>query len=161
MKTKTPVHLLLRFSDSLLKDGDTIQEHNEVVGQEGAVWFGKMGVTVSQNHIDILNGQVQDGIPTYVYLVKGNRRKSTAYRGELVLASKTLPEDEELLAPSYYADLGIPKYVKFWVKIKEIMSVDAADLNKMQVASSFSPLGESLARSSSGHFIIREEKTFL
>jgi len=156
--TKTPVHLLLRFSDSLLKGGDTIEEHNQVVKCKGAVWFGKMGQTVSQNRIDILNGQVENGIPTYVYLVKGNRRKSTGYRGKLVLASKTLPEGEEQLVPSYYADLDIPKYVKFWVKIKEITPVDASDFLKMQVASSFSPLSESLVRSSSGHFIIREDK---
>ena len=135
MNTKSPVHLLLRFSDSLLKDGDTIEEHNQVVNRDGAVWFGKMGSTVSQNQIDIFTGQVQDNIPTYVYLVKGNRRKSTAFRGELVLASKFLPKGEEHLVPSYYADL-----------------------NKMQVASSYSHIGESLVRSSSGHFIIREDK---
>ena len=133
-------------------------EHNKVITSEGAVWFGKMGTTVSQNHIDILNRQVQEGIPTYVYLVKGNRRKSTAFRGELVLASKTVPEGDGHLVPPYYADLDIPKYVKFWVKIKDILPVDSTDIKKMQVASSLSPLGESLARSSSGHFIIREDK---
>jgi len=158
MKTKTPVHILLRFSDSLLKSGDTIEKHNQVVNREGAVWFGKMGATVSQYHIDLLNEQVKDGIPTFVYLVKGNRRKSTAYRGALVLASKTLPEGEDLLVPSYYADLDIPKYVKFWVKVKVINPVEGSDLNKMQVASSLSPIGDSLVRSSSGHFIIREDK---
>lgn len=158
METKTPINLLLRFSDSILKGGDTIMEHNQVVNRAGAVWFGKMGATVSQTYIDILNGQVQENIPTYIYLVKGNRRKSTGYRGELILASKTLPEGEEPLVPFYYAELDIPKYVNFWVKIKEITPVDSSDLNKMQVASSLSPLGEGLARSSSGHFFIREAR---
>ena len=64
MKTEQPIHLLLRFSDSLLKDGHTISEHNLVVTCEGAVWFGKMGSPVSQVHIDRLNEQVQEEIPT-------------------------------------------------------------------------------------------------
>ena len=155
MNTKKQVHLLLRFSDSLLKDGDTITEHNKVISSEGAVWFGKMGSPVSQNHIDRLNKQVQEGIPTFVYLVKGNRRKSTAFRGSLLLASKTLPEGEEHLVSPYYADLDIPKYVKFWVKLTEIIPIEFTDLQKLKVASSVLPIQETLYKSSSGHFILR------
>jgi len=76
MNTKKPVHLLLRFSDLLLKDGDTITEHNKVIESEGAVWFGKMGSSVAQRHIDVFNEQIQEENPIYVYLVKGNDRKS-------------------------------------------------------------------------------------
>jgi hypothetical protein len=158
MKMEKPVHLLLRFSDSLLKQGDTIHEHNQVIAREGAVWFGKMGSPVSQNHIDTFNKQVEKDVPTFVYLVKGNRRKSKAYRGNLVLASKKLPDDEKYLVPAYYADLDTPKYVKFWVKLNEIVPIDLADLNKMQVASSVLPIAETLAKSSSGHFIITKTK---
>jgi hypothetical protein len=76
MKTKTPVHLLLRFSDSLLKDGDTITKHNKVIARDGAVWFANMGSSVAQRHIDVFNEQIQEENPIYVYLVKGNDRKS-------------------------------------------------------------------------------------
>ena len=158
MKPKPPIHLLLRFSDTLLKTGDTIDEHNQVVESEGSVWFGKMGSTVSQSQIDVLNGQVQDAIPTYVCLVKGNRRKSAAFRGRLVLASKTLPKGEENRVPSYYTDLSIPRYVKFWVKLTKIVPIDSADLNMMQVASSVLPIRETLFRSSSGHFFLCEDR---
>ena len=95
MKTEQSVHLLLRFSDSLLEQGDTIDEHNQVVQRAGAVWFGKMGSPVSQQYIDLMNKQVEDGTATYVYLVKGNRRKSTAYRSKIISISKTLPEGEQ------------------------------------------------------------------
>ena len=158
MKTKPTVHLLLRFSDSLLKSGDTIDAHNQVVKREGAVGFGKMGMTVSQNNIDKLNQQVEEGIPTYVFLVKGNRRKSTAYRARLSSASKSLPKDEKGMVPEYYLDLDIPKYVKFWVKLTEIYPFEFADLQKLQVASSVLPIQETLYRSSSGHFFVREAK---
>jgi len=153
---KNPRHLLLRFSDSLLKDGDTIEAHNEVIAREGAVWFGKMGSTVSQNHAEVFNQQVQSEISTYVYLVKGNRRKSTAYRGRLVMASKTLLDGEAHLVPSYYAELDISKYVKFWVKLSEIVPIELSELKTMRAISSVYPISETLVKSSSGHFIIRE-----
>jgi len=158
MKTKTAIHLLVRFSDSLLRDRDTISEHNHVIKREGAVWFGKMGATVAQRHIDVLNNQVQEGVPTFVYLVKGNRRKSTIYRGSLAVASKSLPKEEKHLIPTYYADLDIPKYVRFWVKLTEIVPIEFSDLQKMQVASSVLPIRETLFKSSSGHFILREAR---
>jgi hypothetical protein len=156
MKMKYHVHLLLRFSDSLLKTGDTITAHTQVIEREGAVWFGKMGATVSQHNIDVLNDQVKKNIPTYVYLVKGNRRKSSAYRGKLVVASKTIPIEEQHLAPQYYEELDIRQYMKFWVKLSEIIPIDMAELQKMRVSSSVLPIQETLVKSSSGHFVIVE-----
>ena len=156
MKTDKPVHLLIRFSNSLLKTGDTIDEHNKVVEQKGAVWFGKMGSTVSQKHIDVLNEQIEKGVPTYLYLVKGNRRKSTFYKAELIYASKSLPDEEKDLVPTYYQELDIPRFVKFWAKIGTITPADPADLRQLKVASSVFPISETLAKSSSGHFIICE-----
>ncbi len=111
MKSNNPIHLLIRFSDVLLKEKDTIEAHNQVVEQTGCVWFGKMGSPVSQQKIDLLNQQGQTGIPTFVYLVKGNRRKSVAYRANLILATRNFPEDEKALIPPYYTELGINKYV--------------------------------------------------
>ncbi len=88
MKQKKPIHLLLRFLDRLLDNSGTIEEHQKVIEREGAVWFGKMGQPISQNAIDKLNKQVEDNIPTFIYLVKGNRRKPTAYISDLVAASE-------------------------------------------------------------------------
>jgi hypothetical protein len=158
METKSPIHLLLRFSDTLLKEGDTIGEHNQVVSREGAVWFGKMGSPVSQHHIDLFNKQVEDGIPTYVYLVKGNRRKSIAYRCRLIAAARSLPENEKHLMPSYYNDLDLTKYMKFWVKLSDLIPISFDDLSKMRVASSVLPIRETLIKSATGHFFLVENK---
>lgn len=159
MKSKPIIHLLLRFSDSLLKDKDTIEAHDQLIQGYGAVWFGKMGSPVSQHYIDLLNKQVEDGIPTFVYLVKGNRRKSTAFRGRLISAAKSLPEDETHLAPSYYFDLDFTKYMNFWAKLSEIIPITFDDLSKMRVASSVLPIRETLIKSSTGHFFLVEDKT--
>jgi hypothetical protein len=158
MNHKPPIHLLLRFSDSLLKDKDTIEEHNNIVQRYGSVWFGKMGSPVSQANIDILNQQVEDGIPTHIYLVKGNRRKSTAFRSMMIYASKAYPKGEEYLLPQYYLDMALTKYMRFFVKLAEIKPLDFEDLAKIHVASSVLPLRETLIKSSTGHFFIVENK---
>ena len=111
MKQKKPIHLLIRFSDRLLENRNTIEEHQKVIGREGAVWFGKMGQPISQNAIDKLNKQVEDGIPTFIYLVKGNRRKPTAFISDLIIASKTIPEEEMDLISSYYKELEIFRFI--------------------------------------------------
>jgi hypothetical protein len=161
MKQKTPIHLLLRFSDRLLENRGTIEEHQKVVEREGTVWFGKMGQPISQNAIDKLNQQVEDKIPTFIYLVKGNRRKPSAYISDLIIASKTIPPEEESLIPVYYQELEIIRFIKFWAKVRNIHEIESSDLNKMSVASSVYPLQETLIKSSSGHFYIREKKSYV
>jgi hypothetical protein len=161
MIQKTPIHLLIRFSDRLLENKGTIEEHQKVIEQEGAVWFGKMGQPISQNAIDKLNMQVEEGIPTFIYLVKGNRKKPNAYISNLVLASKTIPEDEISLVPAYYKELEILRFINFWGKVTNLHEIDLKDLSKMGVVSSVYPLLETLVKSSSGHFYIKEKKLYI
>ncbi|MHA1226579.1 MAG: hypothetical protein ACTSPV_07560 [Candidatus Hodarchaeales archaeon] len=132
-----------------------------MIENEGAVWFGKMGQPISQNAIDKLNQQVKDNIPTFIYLVKGNRRKPTAFISDLIIASKSIPQEEENLIPSYYEELEIIRFMKFWAKVKNIHKIDSRELNKMGVASSVYPLQETLIKSSSGFFYIKEKQVIL
>ena len=161
MRQQKPIHLLIRFSDRLLKDTATIPEHQKVIEQEGSVWFGKMGQRISQDAIDALNKQVEDKIPTYIYLVKGNRRKPSAFISELIIASISVPAKEHYLIPAYYRELDIVRFIKFWVKVKNIHEIELGDLNRMSVASSVYPLQETLIKSSSGHFYLQEKKSYL
>jgi len=161
MKQKKPTHLLIRFSDRLLENRETIEEHQKVIEREGAVWFGKMGQPVAQHAIDKLNKQVEDNISTFIYLVKGNRRKPNAYVSNLVLASKTILEAEMGLIPPYYKELEIIQFIKFWAKVTNLQKIDLKDLTKMRVASSVYPLLETLVKSSSGHFYFQEKKMFI
>jgi hypothetical protein len=155
-KKETPIHILVRFSDQLLENTDTITEHNRVIKQHGAVWFGKMGNTVAHRHIECLNEQIEKGIPTFAYLVKGNRRKSTFFQCKLLTASRSLPEEEAHLVPSYYHEKEIIRYIRFWMKISEASPLDASELSNLKVASSVFPISETLYKSSSGHFIVKQ-----
>jgi len=105
MTTKT-FHVVIRFSDTIFAVGNVVELHNAVIEEHGSVWFGKMGQTISKNRVDLLNEQVEKKIPTFLYLVKGNRRKSTAYRALLMNMQKEKPQDGAFI-PHYYIEKGI------------------------------------------------------
>ena len=150
------LHLVIRFSDGLFDIGDVIGKHNEVVDKYGYVWFGKIGTTLSSTRIDALNEQVKKGIPTFIYLVKGNRKKSTAYRAKLLFASKELPKGEAKKIPSYYSGNNLRQYMKAWIKTGEISEVDMSSMKNLKAINSIYPIQETLVRSSSGYFLVHE-----
>jgi hypothetical protein len=151
---KNPVHLLVRFSDTLFDVGNVVDRHLEVIEKQGLVWFGKLGSPVSQFHLDKLSDQVKEGIPTFLFLVKGNRKKQTYYKCNFLSAQKTFPEDQKDSIPPYYFELGFIERMKCWIKINIIEEVSSAEMKNWHVTSSINALDESLFRSSSGHFII-------
>jgi hypothetical protein len=154
--SRTVLHLVVRFSDNLFSIGDVISKHNEVVEKQGYVWFGKIGSTLSSTRIDSLNNQIREDVPTYIYLVKGNRRKSTIYRASLLSVSKELPKGELRKVPSYYSTKGLRQYMNAWMRIAEISEVEPSSMKNLKAISSIFPIQETLARSSSGHFLVHE-----
>lgn len=151
-------HLVVRFSDNLFGVGDVVAKHNEVVLRNGYVWFGKMGSTLSVNRIEMLNLQIAQNIPTFIYLVKGNRKKSTAYQAPLIGLAKQLSESETNKIPEYYAEKELVQYMKAWFKIGEIKPVEMSTMSNMRTLNSILPIQETLVLSSSGYFLIHESK---
>jgi hypothetical protein len=139
--------------------GDVIALHNEVVNKHGSVWFGKLGGTLSLARIEMLNKQVEQKIPTFLYLVKGNRKKSTPYKARILTASRDFPKKEKALMPSYYAEKKLLKYMNAWVKVGHIEQVEMADLKNLKTINSIFPIEETLVRSSSGYFLVHESKS--
>jgi hypothetical protein len=153
---KRPVHLLIRFSDNLFAIGDVISRHQEVIQQKGSVWFGKLGTAIGHEHFDVINMQREKEIPSFLYLVKGNRRKSTFYKARIISLSPTYPESEESLIPQYYFEKGIIEYIKFWAKLSDIQTLPPEKIKTIKVRSSVLDIEETLFRSSAGHFLIQE-----
>jgi hypothetical protein len=154
-----PLHLVIRFSDTMFDVGDVISIHNEVVKKHKAVWFGKLGGTLSFSRIELLNKQILDEKSTFVYLVKGNRRKSTPYKAQVISISRDFPKNEKDLIPSYYAEKKLLKYMSVWIKIGHIEKIDMEDLKNYKTINSIFPLEETLSRSSSGYFLVHESKS--
>jgi hypothetical protein len=159
METSSPLHLVIRFSDTMFDVGDVIAIHNEVVKKNGAVWFGKLGGAISLSRIEILNKQIAQKTPTFLYLVKGNRKKSTPYQARILEVSRDFPKKEKELIPPYYAEKKLLKYMNAWVKVGHIEQVEMSDLKKLKTINSIFPLEETLTRSSSGYFLVHESKS--
>lgn len=155
----SPLHLVIRFSDTMFEVGDVVSIHNEVVEKHGAVWFGKLGGTLSLARIEMLNKQVEQKTPTFLYLVKGNRRKSTPYKAQIMTVSRDFPKKEKALIPSYYAEKKLLKFMNAWVKVEHIEQVEMADLKNLKTINSIFPIEETLVRSSSGYFLVHESKS--
>jgi hypothetical protein len=151
-------HLAVRFSDNLFSVGEVTEKHNEVVSKFGYVWFGKFGNTISESRIEMLNQQITKGIPTYIYLVKGNRKKSTFYQADLLGIARQLPNGEEKCFPEYYAQHDLVKFIKTWFKISQISPIESSALSKLKAVGSIYPIQETLVRSSSGYFLVHEAK---
>ena len=152
----TPLHLVIRFSDTMFDVGDVISLHNQIVDKQGAVWFGKLGGTLSLSRIEWLNKQITQKIPTYIYLVKGNRKKSTPYKAMILEVSRDFPKKEKALIPPYYSEKKLLKYMNAWVKIGHTEQVEMADLKNLKTINSIFPLEETLSRSQSGYFLVHE-----
>ncbi len=158
MKINHPVHLVVRFTDTMFDVGDVVAVHNEIVTEQGAVWFGKLGQTLSQGRIEIINKQIEQRIPTFLYLVKGNRKKSTAYRAQLIAVSRDKPKEKKLI-PQYYGEKKLLQYMQAWMKISHIEPIDMSEMDSLKAISSVFPIAETLTRSSSGYFLVRESKS--
>jgi hypothetical protein len=150
-------HLVVRFSDTMFDVGDVVTRHNEVVAKLGAVWFGKLGQTISPSRIDKLNQQIEKNIPTFLYLVKGTRRKSTAYRAPLLLVSQETPNDDTSF-PAYYRERALLQFMKVWMKIGKIEGIESSEMKNLKAINSIFPIAETLVRSSSGYFLVHESK---
>ena len=151
---KRPVHLLIRFSDNLFAVGDAIAKHQEVIDQQGKVWFGKLGTPIAQKAIDSINLQIEKKIPTFLYLVKGNRRKSTFYKARIIMASSDFPKKEKEFIPAYYFEKKIVRQMKSWIKILNIELLTEDEIKSLRVKSSVLDIEETLFRSSAGLFYV-------
>ena len=152
--SKRPVHLLVRFSDNLFAVGNAIAKHQEVIQQYGSVWFGKLGTPIGQKAIDGFNSQIEHGISTNLYLVKGNRKKSTFYKAKIITLSNEFPKKEKSFIPSYYFEKKIAKQMKSWVKITDIYPLEPDEIKSLRVKSSVMNIEETLFRSSAGLFYV-------
>jgi hypothetical protein len=153
-----PIHLVVRFSDNLFGVGDVVAKHNAIVEKRGYVWFGKIGTTISNSRMNDLNSQIKNGMPTYLYLVKGNRKKSAFYRAHLLLITRELPRGESKAIPPYYSTKALRQHMNAWMQVSQIVPADPSSMKNLQAISSVFPIQETLVRSSSGYFLVHEAK---
>ncbi len=151
-------HLVIRFSDSRFRIEDVVDAHNEIVSNVGYVWFGKMGLPISVTKIDHLKQQIAIKRPTFVYLVKNFRMKSSFYKANILDITRQLPAIEVENFPNYYRQYDLINYIKTWLKISKVVPVNSEEIDNIKVVKSVFTLRETLSRSASGHFWVKKMK---
>lgn len=157
-KPQQTVHLMIRFSDRIVKIDDTISEHLAVLERYQAVWFGKLGKPVGRPHQAAINRQLDVGIPTYIYLVQNVSGRYKFYRGTIAMIALEFPEDEMELVPEYYSEAFDLENVRFWAKLVKLTSVGKDEIVGLSSISSIAPIISTLQSSMAGFFVVRERR---
>ena len=140
--------IALRFSDSFAPKNGTIIEHDKVIGENGFVWYGKLGKKISHA---ILSSLLQNG-PTKILFIKAGSAEN--YWATLVDASY----EKQAPYPSYYGQDA--NYMKTWLKIIKFEVADADVLKKCIIPSTGNKLSDIYKKSMGSYFIIEIQKDY-
>ena len=156
-KSKEAIHLVMRYVD---KYGiETVPVHEEVVSKKGAVLVGKVGKPIAIPTIQMLNEQVESGIPTYLFLIsKTAPGEYLCHQGTIECISSELPSKEKHLIPDYYRENRITPFVTLWIKISTLAATRKTGLSKLTIASNGKNLLSTLPKSMIGLFLVRQER---
>lgn len=152
--TSFPIHVLVRFSDFQLPSGTTIKLHQEVISEQGAVWFGKAGKPLASSHVEHINRQCAKQ-PSYLYLVQRVAGEYSLYRGSVLSMARSLPPDERVYVPRYYKDLYLLRDIRYWTKLSKLTKAPNRELEKLVLVNTGMPARLSLLNSMAGLFLVR------
>lgn len=147
MKSKE-LTVALRFADTFAPAEGTIQAHQELIDENGFVWYGKLGVAVSSK---VSSGILSNEVPRILLIHSGKTGRYWAYVEKI---QYDVPPKQEI--PAYYREnAGV---FKTWFKIIRIEEASKGILGACTVASSNRPLSEVSKSSMSPYFIINVEE---
>lgn len=144
--TGKPHYIVVRVSN--MDDRDVVGELDAVIAERGFAWFGKYGRPMGA---PILTRKD----PSILVLVSGSSRRTGHICKPYSIGgfSLTIPQDRTF--PEYY--LQFIRRIRTWVKVQR--TSEEVAVSDLIVASSASPLSETLNQSMSSHFIcLRKDK---
>ena len=140
--------IALRFADNYAPKEGTIKLHQEIINNNGYVWYGKFGNTLFQKNIDLLMSHPDRKF----FLIKsGFPDRYWAYFDEIV---KDKPKDINNI-PEYYRN-NTDK-IKCWFKIRKIERTENNVMSKFIISSSKMPLSEASKHSLNPYFVIETD----
>jgi hypothetical protein len=150
-----PIHIMLRFSDAFLREGNTIPLHQSVLKERGAVWYGKTGKPLARRHVTRINAQCEAGVPTFLYLVQRVGGNYELHKGVVEAMSRDYPKLESSLVPEYYAQQEFLRGIRLWTKLRKLSRAPGEELPKLVLLNTGMPARLSLLHSMAGLFIVR------
>ena len=137
--------IALRFADNYAPKEGTIKLHQEIIDNNGYVWYGKFGNTLSQKNIDLLMSQPEKKI---LLIKSGFPDRYWIYFDEI---KKEKPQDVNNI-PEYYR-YNTDK-IKCWFRIIKIERAENNVMSKFIISSSRMPLSEASKHSLNPYFVI-------
>ena len=147
---KKEISIALRFSDNFAPEAGTIRCHQDLIQNNGYVWYGKLGSAVSDK---VIKTVLENDRPRILLIHSGKTDRYWAYIEDI---SKSVPPEKDI--PSYYRSMR-GKF-KTWFKITRLEIAPKNILSKCYVKSSRTLLGETSKHSMSPYFIIEMENEY-
>ena len=136
--------IALRFSDRFAPPNGTIKAHQYIIHEKGCVWFGKLGLPVSDKAIDYI---CSNESPRILLIHSGRTERYWAYVNAI---QKECPPID--LIPAYYRD-DVSKF-HTWFQVSSFENAEKNILSQFIVLSSGQPLSAVSRSSMSPYFII-------
>lgn len=136
--------IALRFADNYAPKEGTIKLHQEIINNNGYVWYGKFGNSISQKNIDMLLDMKDK---KFLLIKSGGQERYWAHFTDI--------KKEEInvdAIPKYYRN--DKAHIKCWFKITKFEKADPKVMSKCFVASNGSLLSNTSKYSMSPYFVI-------
>lgn len=128
-----PSHVLIRVRS---ENGQTINEHANVISAHGAALFGKIGQPIGATFREELNTQTAAGIKSFLFITirDGWNGPYITYRCLLRNVAEKLTPEKRRLVPTYY--LSEASAIKTWFEVSSIVRLSRDEMNRITVISS-------------------------
>lgn len=140
--------IALRFGEHFAPECGTIAAHQQVINAMGFVWYGKLGVPVSEK----IKAEILASPQPRILLISSG--KAGRYWAHISAIQREVPAAEAI--PAYYRETA--EKFKTWFKVTAIDPAPKNIMSQCRVASSQAPLGEASKYSMSPYFIICYEE---
>lgn len=134
------IHIILKWNEAEIfhsKAPDTILAHCQILKDfaksDRYVWWGKVSVSgylgLKKEDVEIINLQIKEKIPTYIFLYCPDKTFPTMHIGkleEVTMENKSFDSH----TPLYYRDLNEKYKIPFWFKISDIIEVQLSNTLK-------------------------------
>ena len=136
--------IALRFSDGFAPPTGTIAEHRRVISKKGYVWYGKLGLPVSDR---VYNDLIKNEEPKILLIHSGKSSRYWAYIDQMI---KHTPPLEDI--PDYYRNQA--ENFRTWFRVLKIEEAEKNVMAACSVLSSGVLLSVASKSSMSPYFII-------
>jgi len=97
-------HMMFRYSDLYAPEQGTIKIHQKVIDNHGSVWFAKFGNSIGRKTFDLIERQLKEKIPTFLFIVKKSSGMMQLHLGSVLQIKNQLKNTDikSKFSPSYY-----------------------------------------------------------